>query len=85
MDMYGKLFNGGYVRFSIDEYTHAQHLLMDGGTTCDCADRGVESRNGKFRAIAFRLGISKSPVDMHGVELNPGDVVEMHEKLDQIV
>lgn len=74
MDTYGQLFNGGLVKFNMDEYTHARHLLMDGGTSCDCAERGVEARNGKFTAMAFTMG-NYDPGSMHDVELNPDDVV----------
>lgn len=49
--MYGKMFNGTWVRSSADERDHAQHLLSDGGVTCDC--QGVVARNGKFQALPF--------------------------------
>ena len=84
MDIYGRLFDGSFVKFELAQLLHAQHLLSDGGTTCDCVAHGIEARNGKVAAIAFTLE-SSDPQDMHDIEINPDDVVLMRANLDALV
>jgi hypothetical protein len=50
---FGQLFDGSWGRFNPDERDHAQHLLLDGGVSCDCVSRGVRAANGKFRFFPY--------------------------------